>query len=698
MSTGATAATDEQEEGLDFGGWTPTGRKTAGPDSELVELENPDGHKQTAIVYDKSWRGHERLTTGVELVQSFMEFPMVDGIACLTRAVHAQGLFQYETGSVLALIEVLRAYRDQRKPVGTRAALELCKAVAEMLQEASENGPMQGIYSHGGLTPWRIALDADGNVHLLGYGLPQMDMVALREDESLKVRDISYQYCPPERITSGYEDISSDLYALVLIAYEMITGEALIKGTSSTLKKAVEMGEAQTTLLGKKARSLGLPKDVFDAFAQALAFDPIGRFEHPWEFLQALGDAAESAKGETLAEVMATVRKTTRRGKALMDVGTAGGPNRSLALGGDRKTRMKSAAAARPVRGRGPAGRQNEQKVEGEGRWGKVRRGDDEEEESPTRTRRGRRGRGGEDEEETSSRVRRTRRGRGEDEEEEETSTRSRRTRRGSAGEDEDDSPRSRVRRSSRSTDETEAETDTVEETPAAEEPSEETPARATRSSRSRRSSRSSDDASEAAEVAEETDDKPAARASRSTRSSRSSRSTEATETAEEPVAEKPSRSRRSSRSSDKAEESTDANAEESTPEPEEETPRSRASRSTRSSRSTRGSSDEVEEEKPASRSTRSRRSSRSSKTEDAPEPEGDAAEDAPEDADKASRSTRSRRSSRSTSSDASTSSRSSRSTRSAAKGEDDDNDDGDAPKARSSRKRSSRKRSSKKK
>ncbi|MFT7522134.1 MAG: hypothetical protein ACI9MC_004286, partial [Kiritimatiellia bacterium] len=381
MTVGTLTKAEEQI-GPDFGGWTPTGRKTVGSDSELVEVQNPQDEIQTAIVYDKRWATNPHLTTDVELVQTFMEFPMVLGLSCLTSAQIGKGVFQYDTGSVLALHEVMRAYRDNRKIIGMKAAVELCQAIGEMLQEASENGPMHGIYSSGGLTPLRIMLDATGQVQIVGYGLPQMDMVAARDDEKMKVRDDSYRYCPPERLTSGYEDISSDLYGITLIAYEMITGESLLEGRGAELKRKVIMGEAQGQLMSDPKN---LPAPLHAAFVKALAFDPIGRFEHPWEFTQAVTAADEQFEltGQTLAEIMEEVRTTTRRGKALSAGGSSAGA-RPGATGG-RATRTRSATDARPVRGpvgpkgrRGQAGKDAKKSVEGGGRWGSVARSKDE--------------------------------------------------------------------------------------------------------------------------------------------------------------------------------------------------------------------------------------------------------------------------------------------------------------------------------
>ncbi|MFK7927349.1 MAG: hypothetical protein AB8H79_04125, partial [Myxococcota bacterium] len=578
MSGSSAVAEDTAKDGPDFGGWTPTGRKTAGPDSDLIEVENPDGHKQTAIVYDKSWREHDLLTTNVELVQSFMEFPMVEGIACMSRAPSGEGLFQYESGSVLALIEVIRAYRDQRSVIGVKAAVEMVKSITSMLQEASENGPMQGIYSHGGLTPWRIALDADGNVQVLGYGLPQMDMVAVRENPKHKARDDSYRYCPPERLTSGFEDISTDMFSLVLIAFEMATGEHLLTGRSAELKKAVEMGEAQARLMANPG---GLPSPIHEAFLHALAFDPIARYQEPHEFLNALlaAEAQVTLKGAGLAEVMEQVRKTTKRGKALMDVGTAGGPRRTL-MDADRTTRTKSAAEARPVRGRKVGGKKDPS-VEGGGRWGKVARSgqEDEEEETSTSAR--------------SVAGRPTRRRRGVSDSAADAEAPSRRTRRRGKGEEEEEEPAKPTRRSR------------LRASQATEE--EDKPARA-RPSRLRRSRQDADDA-----------DEPASKPTRSRRS-RSSASNDADTPevkADAAEAEKPTRSRRSRAAktdddaevSAKAEDKPTRSSRSRKPKADDDSDAKAEAKPTRSSRSRKPKADDDSDAKAEAKPTRSSRS-----------------------------------------------------------------------------------------
>ena len=54
-------------------------------------------------------------------------------------------------------------YADLGQPVGIRAGLELLVSVGEILSEAADIGESQAVYSHGGLTPWRIILKGDGH-------------------------------------------------------------------------------------------------------------------------------------------------------------------------------------------------------------------------------------------------------------------------------------------------------------------------------------------------------------------------------------------------------------------------------------------------------------------------------------------------------------------------------------------------------
>jgi hypothetical protein len=348
-----------------LGDHTPTGRRISGPSADIVEVDSPSGDRRVALVFNDRFRDHTVLTTDVDMVRSFMEFPMVPGVSDLAWHEPGSGVFIYDTGEVWSLFEVIRAIRDSRRSVSyVRAGLELCYAAALMLQEASENGPMQGIYSHGGLTPWRLALDPWGGVQVLGYGLHQIELTIYREDKTkIALREDSVRYCPPERLTSGHEDVLTDLYSVVLIAWELITGKPLLEGRTEELLKAVEFGDAQQKMMEQKGI---VPADIHTAFVHSLAFDPGGRFADGHEFAAAMAGVLDGneAQGPGLAALLEQILPTLRRGKRITTAGSRKGPS---ATAPSRASRKKTPRTAQTEQTAAP---------KAESRWGKVEDGE----------------------------------------------------------------------------------------------------------------------------------------------------------------------------------------------------------------------------------------------------------------------------------------------------------------------------------
>ncbi|MCB9689659.1 MAG: hypothetical protein H6738_16175 [Alphaproteobacteria bacterium] len=291
-------------------GLTPTGRQFREPTGVQHELIDAEGVRHTAIVFDPPWHGHPVLTRGVELVRSFLEYPMVVGMVELSHADPQRGVFVYPTGTVWTLKELLRIHADLGHAIGPRAALELCWLAGQVLLEGAENGGMQGCFSHGGLTPWRIALRSDGNLQVLGFGLPQVDVLAERAKLGVAEAD-SVRYAPPERLTGIAEDVSADTLALTLIAYEVLTGRPLYDGSDpEELRRAVSMSDGVTTL----SRPNPLPRDIAQVFARALVFDPDARLGgEAW--LQEIEHLLEQHQdGESLDVVVDRVRGAHREG------------------------------------------------------------------------------------------------------------------------------------------------------------------------------------------------------------------------------------------------------------------------------------------------------------------------------------------------------------------------------------------------
>ncbi|MBW1880985.1 MAG: hypothetical protein JRJ84_21735, partial [Deltaproteobacteria bacterium] len=343
-----------------------TGRRIAGPVSELVELEADDGILHTAIVFDEKFRGMPVLTQAIELARGFMEFPMVSGLVELSHYLPKDGAYAYPTGNARSLAEIIKYYRDTKGKFSKRAALEMCYLAGLILQEASETGPTQGVWSHGDLNPSRILVKEDGNVEIIGYGIPSPEVLSWAQGGKAIPHAESLMYAPPERLQHSGEDVTSDLYSLACIATEVVTQNPLFKGDAKALKKAHLNGEGPQ-LIDKVKRKIGPP--IADIFNYCLNFDPRNRYADGTAFVEAVSEILEGmAGGDSLADAVAPVfaRKAGRTLRAASPAGEVAQPVSGL------RGAPSMGRAIRP---------QAEQQPSSAGRWGQVARGGKEEEE-----------------------------------------------------------------------------------------------------------------------------------------------------------------------------------------------------------------------------------------------------------------------------------------------------------------------------
>ena len=301
-------------------GLTATGRKLVGPAADLVELTAENGLRHTAVVFHPEYRDHNALNGALTVVRGYLESPMVTGMVELVEHAPEEGAFVYPTGQTWSVAEVIRTQADVGEPAGIRAGLELMYTAGQILVEAAEVGATEGVYSHGGLTPWRIMLKKDGQVLIIGYALPQAEILQFHEDDRRVPREDSFRYCPPERIEAAAEDFSSDLFALSLIAFEVMTGKPVYDGLVNDIRQQAARGEGSRRLFRFKDV---LPASVRDLLGRCLKPDMEDRFDDGDEFLEAVGRVLSSndATGPSLMDVMGRISATTKRTGAALQGG-----------------------------------------------------------------------------------------------------------------------------------------------------------------------------------------------------------------------------------------------------------------------------------------------------------------------------------------------------------------------------------------
>lgn len=293
-------------------GLTLTGRKLLGPASDLVEVEDKDGLRHTAIVFHSAWQQHPAITDALSVVIGFLESPLVTGLVELVGHEPSTGAFIYPTGRVWSVAELIRLLADRGERGGVRAGLELMYTAGQILVEGADAGQSQGVYSHGGLTPRRIMVKSDGQVMVVGYGLPQVEILRFHEDRRQVPREDSFRYCPPERMEARPEDLTSDLFGLALIGFEMMTGKPVYDGLVNDIRQQAARGEGSRRLF--RFREV-LPESVRNLLTKALRPDAEARYISGDDFLAdvhaLLSD--RNVPGPSLLDVMEMVQDEGQR-------------------------------------------------------------------------------------------------------------------------------------------------------------------------------------------------------------------------------------------------------------------------------------------------------------------------------------------------------------------------------------------------
>jgi hypothetical protein len=292
-------------------GFQRTGRVTRGPASELIELLDDNGFPHTAISFYPQYRDHAAIGAALEVVKGFLEAPYVTGLVELVEHLPEEGTFVYATGECWSVYEVIRKLADMGHTAGVRSGLELLFAAGQILIEAAESGEAHAVYSHGGLTPWRVMLKADGLVQIIGHAVPQVEILQFHQDPDEIPKEDAFRYCPPERMDAEDEDLSSDLFSLALIAFELMTGRPVYDGLVNDIRTQAARGEGSRRLFRFKDQ---LPAAALDLLRVCLKPDIDHRYADGDEFLAAVQKvlASPEAVGPSLMGVMDSIGNMRR--------------------------------------------------------------------------------------------------------------------------------------------------------------------------------------------------------------------------------------------------------------------------------------------------------------------------------------------------------------------------------------------------
>jgi serine/threonine-protein kinase len=215
--------------------------------------------------------------------------------------------FGVAQGQTFTAVEHVSGLDAARLVAETRlAGLSLASggALALVSQAARAVGYAHGRgLTHLGLAPTNVIINADGDVKItdfgiLAAGLPQRPVDVARLQHRI-------QYLAPEQVANEATSAATDVFALGVIAYELVTGQRTFRGDTP-------QQIAQSIMAGPPSEP-ALPRPIVRVLHRCLARSPFERFPDA----RALADALDAAL--RVAPVPGTRKDIGAQVKATMD-------------------------------------------------------------------------------------------------------------------------------------------------------------------------------------------------------------------------------------------------------------------------------------------------------------------------------------------------------------------------------------------
>lgn len=200
---------------------------------------------------------------------------------------HPNILHVYDAGTALGVYYIVMAYVDGgslkdligQGPLEVEYAVSIAAQLAEALDHAHRHGLV-----HRDVKPNNVLMTRDGRPLLTDFGIAK----ALHESQGLTRTGTSIgtpEYMAPEQIQGQKVDGRTDIYALGIVLYEMLTGWAPFSSTTPVAALYKQVNEPPPPL---RQANINVPDWLDGVVLKALAKRPQDRYQEGKEFAEAL--------------------------------------------------------------------------------------------------------------------------------------------------------------------------------------------------------------------------------------------------------------------------------------------------------------------------------------------------------------------------------------------------------------------------
>ena len=212
-----------------------------------------------------------------------------------TQLTHPNIVGVYDVGQSQEMNYIVMEYvegTDLKDYIRQRGALHPIEAVRMMMQIVSAIAAAhQNRIIHRDIKPQNILIDREGNVKITDFGIA----VALSDTSLTQTNTLlgSVHYLSPEQARGGMATIQTDIYALGIVLYELLTGRVPFDGESAVSIALKHFQEPLPPVVNPTAM---VPQSLENIVLKATAKDPMNRYRSCYEMFQDLKTCLDSTR------------------------------------------------------------------------------------------------------------------------------------------------------------------------------------------------------------------------------------------------------------------------------------------------------------------------------------------------------------------------------------------------------------------